>query len=128
MLPKFNASTSSGAQPKKKNLSVPKLERKIGCTRLIETQYIRFKLGISLRYFQGKGKFACTQLLLYLLTVDIMPAWDATLQHGTPLYPEKTLTFNVFYARYSLFTIDDFLKISKSLAMIYKHFYKHYYR
>ena len=74
MDPKSKPTTSSGAQPKKKNLSVPKLERKIGCTGLIETQYIRFKLGISLRYFQGKGKFACTQLLLYLLTVDIMPA------------------------------------------------------
>ena len=53
-LPKFNAITSSGAQPKKKNLSVPKLERKIGCTGLIETQYISFKLGIFLRYFQGQ--------------------------------------------------------------------------
>lgn len=46
-------------QKRKKNLSVPKLEGKIGCTGFIERKHISFQLGKFLRDFQG-------QVCLYL--------------------------------------------------------------
>lgn len=93
-------------QKKKKNLSVPKLEGKIGCTGFTERWCISLQLGTFLRDFQGQVCLYLTFALLadsrhYPCHSNYM-ALHSTLERLSP-----TLTFHVFYARCSLFLTDD---------------------
>lgn len=110
MIPEFNAITSSGTQQKKKkNLSVPKLEGKIGCTGFTKRRCISLQLGTFLRDFQGQVSLYLT----FALPADsrhyphLRCHCNHMALHSTLERLSLTLTFHVFYARCSLFLTDD---------------------